>query len=498
MLLKIDNIINKYEDIGLKLNNLEKQEPNNIYYYGTTVKFKNNYYILTCLDELEFIIKNAFKIKIFFNNKDEKIFFTQVIYSHLSLIDGDLNNWESYDCLYDSHLDLLFIKIHDINKFENYVDLNSIKIQNLININNINKNIIFESIKNDNDKYDFITQLENDIISCENYLWFKDHYCLPEIPYFKTNKNDLDILKGSKVTIDDEFIGIFTGIRDNLNLILPLIAIIRSLDYLNGNKLLLLNINTINTSFEIKDKFNNNTKPEYGLCISNDYYDKLFNLTSKEKKNSVDDNKNYKCFKKGNILLRIDDHQINQHGNLIIENIFIPFKSYIWLTKKTFDIDIDINNNDKNNKLLSNETLKIEYFKNKIFTIDNIENKDYIDITQDNINDKYIFEINTVYHKLKSDIKIGINLSDFKFEEYDNTYIFELNEKIIHVLEDLLEKSEYYDIKNYIQNNIFEKTNKKILMIILFEYENSPKLKILKNYNNLDDYNNKRLKELFI
>jgi hypothetical protein len=206
----------------------------------------------------------------------------------------------------------------------------------------------------------------------------------------------------------------------------------------------------------VKVNIDNNIK--YGLIINNNYYNNYYKKIKNKKDIPEDIIKKYKKYSllsKEKVITSIDNININENGYLSINNIEIPFKSYIWL--------------------LANENINIELYKIKK---SRFENNNIINLNKTTIN--------IVDYKLEKN-NIGINLSEIKYIEYNNKYIFELNERFFEIFEKLIKDNDNNNIINYINNNKYNIKNKKILIGI--DLLNVTRLKIVHKIKNIDDIN---------
>jgi len=436
--IEFDKSYNIYNKLSSIINN--NVHNNREIVNGVFIKYKNTKWIVGPMINLDGnYINNKIKVEILLNN----YYFNYEIKNIKSSFEKNINieTIDNNTILFDTHLNLFFIKFekninvnfHDIDKYNN-------------KLFNYESNII--NIK-------WLEVANNEITNCSlqtniiDYGWDNNFCCLPPIPYIACNISNKKPLSGSIVynhdydsntntdtktdndfSNDSNFIGIVSYINDYI-IVTPLSSIIRSLNYLYGDNILLINIETEQI------KLNINNRLENGLLIKNNYYINYYNKIKKNKEISsqiLNKYKTYSLLSKGSIIRSIDNMIVDDTGYLKRGNYLIPYNSYIWLFGNEY-INIELYKISKN-RLKSNFSNFSNIILNKV---------DYINII-------YEFE----------NINIGINLHEIKYIKYNRKYIFELNEKFIEIFKDLILHNE--KIKNYITNNKFNVNNKKILV----------------------------------
>ena len=186
-----------------------------------------------------------------------------------------------------------------------------------------------------------------------------------------------------------------------------------------------------------------------------------------------------KSLKKGNIICSIDNYKINSNGSIIINMVTnqktnktkfktIPFKSYIWLFKNSFNNRLILNNILPNN--YRGDLTKI-ILKNNEILINDSHIKKQINLHQSNI-------------ILKSDYNLisSLGYNDLKYITYNSIKLIELNEKILEIIKKYISNNQlkYSLIIEKIFNNKYTYENKKILLILNFE-KKIPKIKFVSN-----------------
>jgi len=401
------------------INKINKEaEPSHIKVYNLTpIMYNQNKFLVTSFLGLEnlFLDKNnkiTFKYFI-----DSKTFGEIILKKHLNLLKikkFDLNHLSEYDSFYDEHTQLLFIKFQDI--CIEYFDISIFNLTRLMNTSFNNKKIIISTLDNHINRFDINSNISS------NYTFIEKNFTLPSLPYLSTEINDIVPYKGScVVNYNNELIGIINNTASNNYTITPLLSIIRSLKYLEDNRLSLINFN-----FVVKLKENKNVL-------------KITNLITENPKNT-------KIY-----ITSIDDYPISDDGNIIYNDITIPLSTYTWLNMF--------------NKI------KINYLK----YIDNIP----VNKTK-------------VVHLKKWDKISNISLSKLNYINTKNTFIFELNEKILSIIINYLaEDIVYRNILNKIYDNRFSIKRKKILLFIKLNQNGKHHFELIEDYISIADINEK-------
>lgn len=259
------------------------------------------------------------------------------------------------------------------------------------------------------------------------------------------NNNELDFSFENKNKIKNNthivnILLIWASFFDEIKLMLDSIDTINNFDYKNLNENNLSNIFMPilckQNGFEFKELFIAN-KNIFNENRNLTYENKLSNLSISDFQNNI--------WKK--ILINSQDI-IRSKGT--INSIKSLFNSVGLNTEKYLDI-YETSNNIENNISESNEIVKNDH----IIFADLIKNEENIDITIENINSSFLFEILVCINKnvIKSNIK-KINL--FTLEDENNNVLFELNiiRNNIYSHDCILQLSGNYLFKN--DNSYFE------------------------------------------
>lgn len=474
MLIEFNKLINFYD----KLNNTILN--NRIIYNFIPIKYYNDYFILTCLKNLEgYLIeyKNKIPINIYIENEKISLTLNSVIYFN----NHNLNLLNKYDCYIDSHTNLLLIRFY--HKKLQYININSDIdmrkeiFENTNIFNKINYTWTDENLNIINYKHN--TKLR--------FTWDSKFINLPPIPYLIDSIHD-EILPytGSGIFNDKQLVGMISYITNYEIFITPLISIKRFLKYLEGEFILYLNIDTVPVYFDNKNN-SNLINYDYGLIIENNYYNLLIkknnckisdnNESIKYIFSSPEEHKQIKYLCKKNIICSIDNFVIDIDGNLILDNNnYIPIKSYFWLFKSIKNNYLDLNIITNLKKNLNKIDINTECIK-----LDDKKLLKKIIITNIKIN------INTYFNKLS---KYKIN--ELCFIKFKNMYIFELNERILFELKSLIISSDDY---NYIIELLFKNkyvfNNDKIIMGIIFLKKSKPFITINNKHKSINQIINK-------
>jgi len=157
-------------------------------------------------------------------------------------------------------------------------------------------------------------------------------------------------------------------------------------------------------------------------------------------------NKNPKIY-----ITSIDDYVISDDGNIIYNGRNIPLSTYIWL--------------NMHNKI------NITYFKY--------------------VNDMLVNKTKAIYLK-KWDKISNISLSKLNYFNTKNTFIFELNEKILSIIINYLaEDIDYRNLINKIYEDRFSIKRKKILLFAKLNKNGKHHFELIENYDSIADINEK-------
>ena len=401
-----------------------------------------NHYIISSLGNLEIsaltLNKEEYKV-VYFLDKDKFNEFT--INNVLSVHDITNKNDINYgDCFYDEHLNLILTKYYD--ESIEYIDISDCECNyNLKFLNKINDIEINFVWMNNSFEKKIISSFNSEIVYDDDFI------DLPPILSILVKSKDIGALKeleindypstGSKVFDGSgNFVGMTSYCNEDNIIIIPTIIIKRCLKYLDGipiykmkNETEFVKINFLNT--EIND-FNNIDSKKYGLLHKKQDIKKLVDL-----------------------IIFIDGHEINSNGEIVIDELSIPISTYLWLFKNV-------------NKL----ELKSIYLKKDDYEF-NKENNQYF------VNKNNKPKICNI--KLKNHHESFILISNIKYIDNCNNFIFELNEKIAQFIKPIIQTSNKLDhIYNYILNN--KKNNKKILLVL----NNRLGFGYCEKYNNID------------
>jgi hypothetical protein len=288
-----------------------------------------------------------------------------------------------------------------------------------MNTSFINQKIIISFLDNHINKFDINSTVTS------NYTFIEKNFTLPSLPYLSTSVNENVPYKGSSVVnYDNELIGIVNNSTpENVINITPLLSIIRSLKYLEGNILSIINFDFIIKSIENKNVL------------------KITNLITENPKN-----------KNPNIYITsINELPISDDGNIIYNGFTIPLSTYIWL--------------NMNNKI------NITYFKY--------------------VNDIAVNKTKVIHLKKWEKIS-NISLSKLNYFNTKNTFIFELNEKLLSIIINYLaEHIVYRNILNKIYDNRFSIKRKKILLFVKLNKDNNHHFELIEDYVSIADINEK-------
>ena len=418
--LTFNSIFTIYDYLDKKINNIKETQPLIKIYNLTPIIYKNMKFLVTSFLGLEhlFLEKNReINIKYFLDDKTFGDIKLTRYYNLLKKKNIDFDFYSNYDCFYDEHSQLLFIKFQDI--CIEYLEISHFNLTRLMHYNHTDEHVIIDFIDNSIKKNTFNNKISS------NYIFKHKYVTLPPLPYLTINTNN-DILpyKGSSiVNLNNDLIGIVNYLIDECIIITPLLSIIRSLKYFKNN--------VINTLFF-----------DYTVEIHNEINIlKINNLITTNSKKSKIINQNIS-------ICSLDNYNFDSDGNIIYnKNNKFPIYTYIWLNM--------INK------------IKITYFTDD----KNIETKIVI---------------------LKKWDKISnIQISKLKYINNKNTYIFELNEKILSIIKNyMFYNIEYHHLLHKINNNKFSSKRKNILLLIKIK-KNKHFIDIIDEYNSLTEISTK-------
>jgi hypothetical protein len=461
-LIEFEKCKNIYHELNNFINNIKICD--NEIVNGILIKYKNKKWITGTIMNIDGnFTKDEMNIEMNIEIIIENNYYCYNIKCIKSLLDENIsqNTYEDINnetLFFDQHLNLFFIKFEEEIDDNLYYNLDDNDIKDLLNINyNTCPNIYFKYLTAKNNNLEII---RIDGIIIDTYYWNNSFIWLPPIPYLKCKVENTKPQTGSAVLNNDgKLVGIVSYYDDNV-IITPLVSIIRSLNYFSGHKLKIINIDTINTKIICNDIIEN------GIIINNNYNKNLYDHYKKlVKKNTDNDSlinlmkiyKKYGLLKKGSIIRSINNKKINQDGNIQMDNISIPIKSYIWY-------------------LINEEYINIELYKT-------IKKNSLINAFEINLN-----KINSNFILFKLENKnITTNIDEINYIKYNNKYLFELNETFIDIFQNLILNNSY--INNYLINNKYNIRNKKIILAINL-IENNIILKIVHKFSSIIDIKN--------
>jgi hypothetical protein len=398
------------------------------------------------------------------------------------------------DCIYDYHLNIMFIKFKDLRI--KYFDISEYKFRNF---NELEKeNIIFNWINNSLEK--------TYSISTNNKIIFEDKFInLPSIPYLVSKISCVDKLDNSfkfrsqetctetsctetsctetsctetsctdfvrpslsciescctdldcrdfnlpntgSLVFDEygDFIGMVSHIKETEIVTIPINLIKKVLNYLEGNVLYKLNFKIKPMTIHLKNADN--------LDIE------IYGLSYKKKSSRGE---------KYDIILSIDDYPICSEGELLIDNFPVPLSTYLWLFKEKDFIKI---------KKIPFKFLKdICYTKKDSIEFEEDSEKEELNFSDDIILENIPYSNYTI--KLNSAIDNGITVTKLKFVKYNKKYLIEINEKIMQLLKILILDTNLCD-ELYEQVYKQKFVNKKVVIM----FENILNIRIIKKIN---------------
>ena len=431
-----NSIFTIYENLDNKIN-----YPNNILLglkNNEILSIKINNFTPIMYNGIKFLLTSFIGLEHMFLDKNNKIIIKYFI---------DENTYG--DIVLNKHLNLLKIKKFNsdiLSEYDSFYDEHTqllfIKFQDIcieyFDISNFNLTRLINS-SFDKEKI-IISHLDYSIkkltINAEissNYIYKQKYFTLPELPYLYTiTDSNMPFIGSSVVNYNNELIGIVNRIVvENKIMITPLMSIIRSLKYLE-NKINVLSI--INFDYDVETIEN----------IINSNLKNVLKISNLITENS--ENKNPEIY-----ITTIDDYPIAENGTIIYNNNNIPLSTYTWLNML--------------NKI------KISYLKYK--------------------DSELISKTKTIYLKKWEKIS-NISISKLIYFNTKNTFIFELNEKILSIITNYM--GEHPDYKNLLQkiyNDRFSVRRKKILLFVKLKKNNNHYFELIEDYVSIADINEK-------
>ena len=430
----LDNKINFTNTLsGLKYNEILSIKIHNF----TSIMYNGIKFLLTSFKGLEHLFldkNNKIIIKYFI---DENTYGDIVLNKHLNLLKIKKFNSDilsEYDSFYDEHTQLLFIKFQDI--CIEYFDISNFNLTRLINSSFDKEKIIISHLDYSIKKLTINAEISS------NYIYKQKHFTLPNLPYLYTiTDSNIPFIGSSVVNYNNELVGIVNCIViENKIMITPLISIIRSLKYLESN----INVlSIINFDYDVETIDKSNLKNELNLKNEPNLKNvlKITNLITENYKN-----KNQDIY-----ITSVDDYPIAENGTIIYNDNNIPLSTYTWLNML--------------NKI------KISYLKYK--------------------NSELISKTKTIYLKKWEKIS-NISISKLIYFNTKNTFIFELNEKILSIITDyMVEHPDYKNLLKKIYNDRFSVRRKKILLFVKLKKNNVHHFELIEDYVSIADINEK-------
>lgn len=423
-----NSIFTIYENLDNKIN-----YPNN-----EILSIKINNFTPIMYNGIKFLLTSFIGLEHMFLDKNNKIIIKYFI---------DENTYG--DIVLNKHLNLLKIKKFNsdiLSEYDSFYDEHTqllfIKFQDIcieyFDISNFNLTRLMNS-SFDKEKI-IISHLDYSIkkltINAEissNYIYKQKYFTLPDLPYLYTiTDSSMPFIGSSVVNYNNELIGIVNCIViENKIMITPLISIIRSLKYLESKINVLSTINFDCDVETIENIINSNLKNV--LKISN-----LITENSKNKNSEI-------------YITTIDDYPIAENGTIIYNNNNIPLSTYTWLNML--------------NKI------KISYLKYK--------------------DSELISKTKTIYLKKWEKIS-NISISKLIYFNTKNTFIFELNEKILSIITNYMgEHTDYKNLLQKIYNDRFSVRRKKILLFVKLKKNNNHYFELIEDYVSIADINEK-------
>lgn len=431
-----------YDDIRSSIKDvyrIDTTDSEDVIMNAIPIKYKEDYWIVSNITNLEIssldLTKDIYEIKYVLSKEINGSIFIKKVYSLHEIF---LNNcMEDIDCLYDEHLNIMFIKFKDIRI--KYIDINDQKIENFFKIKN--NNIIFSWINN-------LLETKT-ILSSDNQIIVEDKFLnLPSIPYIVSDPNMIDELVNSPIlNYPCTGAAVFNDVGDFIGIV----------SYVNKKQIVSISVNLIKRSLRYMDqkvlyKFNYKLVPikiSLKNALGTDIIENALYYSKIEKK---------ECKEIHNVILSIDEYPISETGELLINNNLVPLSTYLWLFKNDDIVKI---------KAITRNILKNIRINNKIeeLTIDcrDIDN----------------FRFSYYNMKLSSNAKCALYVSKLNFIKYNKKILIEINEKLMQILKILIiETNNFDELYDYVNENLF--SNKKIVVLI----DNNINIKIIKKIKN--------------
>ena len=382
----------------------------------------------------KFLLTSFLGLEHLFLNKNNKIVIKYFLDDKTS---GDIN--------LNKHLNLLNIKKFDIDflaEYDSFYDEHTqllfIKFQDIcieyFDISDFNlTRLMNTSFKNEKIVISFLDnsllKLNIDTEISSDYIYDNKYITFPELPYLTAITKSHIPRKGSSViNYNNELVGIVNYILTDNK-----IMITPLLSIIRSLKYLENNINELSSiTFDYVVE-----SIEYKSNLKNIL--KITNIITENLKN------------KNIYIMLVDDYDIADDGKIIYNNNNIPLRTYTWL---------------------------------------NMLNKININYLKYN-NDELISKTKLIY--LKKWVKISnISISKLNYFNTKNTFIFELNEKILSIIINYLAHlPQYRIILDKIYNDRFSIRRKKILLFIKFKQNNNHYFEIIDDYSSIADINEK-------
>ena len=427
---------NVYDDIRSNISNIYRIDINSnddIIMNAIPIKYNNDYWIISPLAGLEIssleLNRQSWEIKYIINEKIKGNIFINTVCSIHELKPNI--DYKIIDCFYDEHLDIMFIKFHDI--CIEYLEITDYKFE------------WFDKLENNNINFIWLDNLlkKKIITSTHNKIIFEDKFInLPSVPYIVSDPTlineltDCPILDypctGSAILNENrQLIGIVNYINKKNIISIPINLIKKSLDYLNFIPIYNWNVNFIPIQINFKNEFDISII-EHGLYIEKN--------------------------KKNNIIMSIDNYPICANGNLLIKEYKIPISTYLWLFKNVNKIKIK----GITYKTLHNVCINKE--QDDIY---------YVDFSHKDI--KFSYYSSKLFMNNST-----LSVSKINYIKYNNKYLIEINEKIMQILKILFQSTDNYDnLYDYINDNKY--SNNKIIIMI----DSRLNIKIIKKIKNI-------------
>ena len=537
-----------------------------ICYNFIPIKICDEHYILTSSKNLEgYLIdyKDNISVNLYINNNTPSDI-NNNIDSDLDSDTDDNTNSNNIECIELTLNNVVTFGTKLINRTNCYIDtinnlllikFNSPKLNYILIDNNLDCQ---NDLRYDNEKINLKYVWTDENLNLRTLIkhskiintWNDKYINLPPIPYMiDDNKSDSNnsnfipqlfpITGSAAYDSDNNFLGMVSYVNSQNIIITPLICIKKMYDYLLGEQILYLGIDTYPIKLDFKSGLN---KIDYqnGLLITNNYYDNIIDNINKIKKkikkinnrknleesnleesnleeinlneinfeeNGILDNslKNTlnsslensffesieydKNLKSGNIICSIDRYVVNSSGLMIIHTNCenkkqtlktIPIKSYIWLFK-----------NSHNDRLVLNNILPNNYYRGNLLKL---RSKNNMIVINDSFIKKQI-NLNESNFILKSEYNIisTIGYNNLKYISHNNLNLIEINEKILEIMKEYIttNQTKYSHLIDKIFNNKYTYTYNKQLLLLVFEKKNL-KIKMISNENqNFEDIINK-------